>query len=113
MPFYQDFKKKKMTRADHLRSDSKWEEEGARYRRSTAKAEEQRRESREEGFSSRGSGKPQGKTGFHGEKSNSRAPPGLPAGAQAHPQARTPAGPPRAQAGIPPRPAQGRSLPAP
>ena len=74
MPFYQDFKKKKMTRADHLRSDSKWEEEGARYRRSTAKAEEQRRESREEGFSSRGSGNPLGQTGFHGEKSNSRGP---------------------------------------
>ena len=44
MPFYQDFKKKKMTRADHLRSDSKWEEEGTRYRRSTAQADEQRRD---------------------------------------------------------------------
>lgn len=44
MAFYQDFKQKKMTKADHLRSDSKWEEEGTRYRRSAAKADEQRRE---------------------------------------------------------------------
>ena len=50
MPFYQDFNKKKMTRADHLRSDSKWEEEGTRYRRSTAKSDEQRRENNKDGY---------------------------------------------------------------
>ena len=47
MAFYKDLTKKKMTRKDHLRAESKWEEEGARYRRSTAKADEQRRESKE------------------------------------------------------------------
>ena len=47
MPFYQDFNKKKMTRKDHLRADGKWEEEGTRYRRSSAQAEQQRRESKE------------------------------------------------------------------
>lgn len=46
MAFYQDIKPKKMTRADHLRSDGKWEEEGTRYRRSTKEADAQRRESR-------------------------------------------------------------------
>ena len=44
MAFYKDLTKKKMTRKDHLRAESKWEEEGARYRRSTTKADEQRRE---------------------------------------------------------------------
>ena len=44
MAFYQDFNKKKMTRKDHLRADSKWEEEGTRYRRSTAQSDAQRRE---------------------------------------------------------------------
>ena len=44
MAFYKELNKKKMTRKDHLRADSKWEEEGTRYRRSTAKADEQRRE---------------------------------------------------------------------
>lgn len=58
MAFYKDFTKKKMTRADHLRSESKWEEEGTRYRRSTAKADEQRRESMKE---DRRPGKPQGR----------------------------------------------------
>ena len=48
MAFYKDLTKKKMTRADHLRSESKWEEEGTRYRRSTAKADEQRREARQD-----------------------------------------------------------------
>lgn len=33
MAFYQDFSKKKMTRKDHLRQDSTWEEEGTRYKR--------------------------------------------------------------------------------
>ncbi len=47
MAFYQDFNKKKMTRKDHLRSDSKWEEEGTRYRRSTAQADQQKREQKE------------------------------------------------------------------
>ena len=50
MPFYQDFNKKKKTRSDYLRSDSKWEEEGARYRRSSAKSDEQRRENGKDGF---------------------------------------------------------------
>lgn len=44
MAFYQDVKPKKMTRKDHLRQESKWEEEGTRYRRSTGKSDEQRRE---------------------------------------------------------------------
>ncbi len=47
MAFYQDYTKKKMTRKDHLRSDSKWEEEGTRYRRSTAQADQQRREQKD------------------------------------------------------------------
>ena len=33
MAYYQDFTKKKMTRKDHLRQDSTWEEEGTRYKR--------------------------------------------------------------------------------
>jgi len=44
MAFYKEFSQKKMTKSDHLRSDSKWEEEGTRYRRASAKADEQRRE---------------------------------------------------------------------
>lgn len=44
MAFYKDVKPKKMTRSDHLRQESTWEEEGARYRRSSAKADQQRRE---------------------------------------------------------------------
>ena len=44
MAFYKDFTKKKMTREDHLRSDGKWEEEGTRYRKSTAQQDKQRRE---------------------------------------------------------------------
>lgn len=44
MAFYKDFNQKKMTRADHLRADSKWEEEGTRYRRSSAQSDAQRRE---------------------------------------------------------------------
>ncbi len=35
MAFYQDYNKKKMTRKDHLRQESTWEEEGTRYKRST------------------------------------------------------------------------------
>ncbi len=50
MPFYQDFNKKKMTRKDHLRAESKWEEEGTRYRRSTAKSDEQRRENGKDAY---------------------------------------------------------------
>ena len=65
MAFYQDFNKKKMTRADHLRMDSKLEEEGTRYRRSAAKADEQRRESKENAAHS---GRPYGKQGQHPEK---------------------------------------------
>lgn len=48
MAFYKEFNQKKMTRADHLRSDSKWEEEGTRYRRATGKADEQRREEKKD-----------------------------------------------------------------
>ena len=33
MAYYQDFTKKKMTKKDHLRQDSTWEEEGTRYKR--------------------------------------------------------------------------------
>lgn len=44
MPFYQDFTKKKKTRADYLRSEAKGEEEGARYRRSARQADAQRKE---------------------------------------------------------------------
>ncbi len=65
MPFYQDFNKKKMTRKDHLRAESKWEEEGTRYRRSTAKTEEQRRENAKDGFRKDDRpGKPYGKPGY-------------------------------------------------
>ena len=63
MPFYQDFNKKKMTRKDHLRAESKWEEEGARYRRSTAKADEQRRENQRADAR-----RPGGRPAFRGEK---------------------------------------------
>ncbi|MBE5786708.1 MAG: 23S rRNA (guanosine(2251)-2'-O)-methyltransferase RlmB [Clostridiales bacterium] len=38
-----------MTKADHLRSSSKWEEEGTRYRRATGKSDEQRREDQKAG----------------------------------------------------------------
>ena len=43
MAFYQQVKPKKMSRADHLRMDSKWEEEGTRYRRTTTRNEEKSR----------------------------------------------------------------------
>ena len=67
MPFYQDFNKKKMTRKDHLRAESKWEEEGTRYRRSTAKTEEQRRENTRDGYKKDSRpGKPYEKTGYQG-----------------------------------------------
>ncbi|MBR1585480.1 MAG: 23S rRNA (guanosine(2251)-2'-O)-methyltransferase RlmB [Clostridia bacterium] len=45
-----------MTRADHLRANGKWEEEGARYRRSTAQADEQRRSGKQD--ADRWSGRP-------------------------------------------------------
>ena len=67
MAFYQDFNKKKMTRKDHLRAESKWEEEGTRYRRSTAKTEEQRRENSKDGYKKEGRfGKPYEKNGYQG-----------------------------------------------
>lgn len=69
MPFYDDYKKKKMTRADHLRSDGKWEEEGTRYRRASALSDKQRRDN-EKGASA--FARP-GKPGFSPEK-NSRPP---------------------------------------
>ena len=67
MAFYQDFNKKKMTRKDHLRAESKWEEEGTRYRRSTAKTEEQRRENSKDGYKKESRfGKPYEKSGYQG-----------------------------------------------
>lgn len=67
MAFYQDFNKKKMTRKDHLRAESKWEEEGTRYRRSTAKTEEQRRENSKDGYKKDSRfGKPYEKSGYQG-----------------------------------------------
>ena len=57
-----------MTRADHLRSDSKWEEEGARYRRSTAQADEQRRNSQAENDRRPGGYSSWGKNEFHQDK---------------------------------------------
>ena len=67
MAFYQDFNKKKMTRKDHLRAESKWEEEGTRYRRSTAKSEEQRRENAKDGYKKDSRpGKPYEKSGYQG-----------------------------------------------
>lgn len=48
MPFYDDYKKKKMSKADHLKFDARGEEEGARYRKSARQADEQRRVAREE-----------------------------------------------------------------
>ena len=53
MAFYKDFTKKKMTRADHLRSDGKWEEEGTRYRNSTTQQDKQRRENDNDRFDDR------------------------------------------------------------
>ncbi len=58
MAFYKDFTKKKMTRADHLRSEGKWEEEGTRYRKSTAQQDKQRRENGKDGFDPKRPGKP-------------------------------------------------------
>ena len=69
MAFYQNMKPKKMSRADHLRSDSRLEEEGARYRRASAKADAQRRENESAGNDGyRPYGKPAGKGNSHGEK---------------------------------------------
>ncbi|MBR3105673.1 MAG: 23S rRNA (guanosine(2251)-2'-O)-methyltransferase RlmB [Clostridia bacterium] len=47
-----------MTRADHLRSEGKWEEEGTRYRKSTAQQDKQRRENGKDGFDLKRGGKP-------------------------------------------------------
>ena len=47
MAFYQDYTKKKKTRADYLRSDGKWEEEGTRYRRASAQQDKQRKDGRD------------------------------------------------------------------
>ena len=58
MAFYKDFTKKKMTRADHLRSEGKWEEEGTRYRKSTSQQDKQRRENGKDGFEPKRGGKP-------------------------------------------------------
>lgn len=69
MAYYNDFKKKKMTRADHLRSESKWEEEGTRYRRSSAQADQQRREQKDAlGRPGKPGGKPAGKAAPRGDK---------------------------------------------
>ena len=53
MAFYKDFTKKKMTRADHLRSEGKWEEEGTRYRKSATQQDKQRRENDQDRFDDR------------------------------------------------------------
>lgn len=50
MAFYKDFTKKKMTRADHLRSEGKWEEEGTRYRKSATQQDKQRQENGKDRF---------------------------------------------------------------
>ncbi len=42
MAFYQDYNKKKMTKRDHLRQESTWEEEGSRYRKAAKQTEQQR-----------------------------------------------------------------------
>lgn len=42
MAFYQSFDKKKMTRKDHLRQESTWEEEGTRYRKAARQNDQQR-----------------------------------------------------------------------
>ncbi|MBR3017135.1 MAG: 23S rRNA (guanosine(2251)-2'-O)-methyltransferase RlmB [Clostridia bacterium] len=47
-----------MTRQDHLRSEGKWEEEGTRYRKSTAQQDKQRRENAKDGFDPKRGGKP-------------------------------------------------------
>lgn len=47
MAFYQNFDKKKMTRKDHLRQESTWEEEGTRYRKATRQNEQQRFEKKD------------------------------------------------------------------
>ena len=52
-----------MTRADHLRSDSKWEEEGTRYRKSTAQADAQRKSQKNAAPAGRFA-KPEGKGRF-------------------------------------------------
>ena len=56
MAYYQDFTKKKMTRKDHLRQDSTWEEEGTRYKR----ANKQNNDKKEDRFSA-----PRGKGADH------------------------------------------------
>ena len=71
MAFYQDFSKKKMTRKDHLRAESKWEEEGTRYRRSSAQSDQQRREHMENDSRQR-PGKPGQSTPFRTPKPSGR-----------------------------------------
>lgn len=48
MPFYDDYQKKRLTKADHLKMDARGEEEGARYRKSARQQDEQRRAAREQ-----------------------------------------------------------------
>ena len=64
MPFYKNFTQKKMTRKDHLRAESRWEEEGTRYRRSSAQADQQRRDSREDAPGYRRPGSRDGQPAF-------------------------------------------------
>lgn len=73
MAFYQDMKPKKMTRADHLRSDGKWEEEGTRYRRSVKEADAQRREGKNSSPVS-SENRPRGKYASSPEKRGFNAP---------------------------------------
>lgn len=72
MPFYDDFGKKKMTRADHLKQDARGEEEGARYRKSARQSDAQRRASQEEKHAT---GKP---AAFRGKPAEDRKTPAAP-----------------------------------
>ncbi|MBQ6950629.1 MAG: hypothetical protein IJN44_03960, partial [Clostridia bacterium] len=81
MAYYQDFTKKKMTRKDHLRQDSTWEEEGTRYRKAAKQNDQQRFEKNDKrSFSGKPGhgGKPANqKMDFH-QKPSSFAPPAKP-----------------------------------
>lgn len=91
MPFYQDFTKKKKTRADYLRSEAKGEEEGARYRKSVRQADAQRRE--DDAAPPR---RPAPRTGGHPEKPmNTPRRPAPRTAPKAAPRTERPAPPPR------------------
>jgi len=101
MPYYDEFKKKKMTRADHLRSTGKWEEEGTRYRRASAQQEKQRRENAKDAAFSPRPGKPMGKPR---PSAKPEKPAFAPENKKPRPEARreAPPPPPREEAFLPP-----------